>query len=60
MKKEMMIKAGYGKEVEKVENNMCPFCGEVIAENEFRDETSLQEYKISGICQVCQDKIFGK
>ena len=60
MKKEMMIKAGFDKEVEKVENNMCPLCGEVIVENEFRDETSLQEYKISGICQVCQDKIFGK
>jgi hypothetical protein len=26
---------------------------------EFRDLKSLQEYRISGMCQVCQDKFFG-
>ncbi len=58
MRKEMMIKAGYGKEVKKVENRICPFCGEVISE--FKDTLSLKEYKISGLCQICQDRLFGK
>lgn len=26
---------------------------------EFRDENSLREYKISGMCQACQDVFFG-
>lgn len=26
---------------------------------EFRDELSRKEYSISGLCQCCQDKIFG-
>jgi len=61
MRKEMMIKAGYGKEVEKAENKICPLCGEaIIVESEFRDTLSLKEYKISGLCQICQDKVFGK
>ena len=25
----------------------------------FRDELSEHEYRISGMCQACQDKIFG-
>lgn len=30
-----------------------------ITENSFRDEISLKEYTISGLCQDCQDKVFG-
>ena len=26
----------------------------------FRDEGSIAEYKISGMCQHCQDRTFGK
>lgn len=33
-------------------------CGKHITE--FRDEVSRKEYAISGLCQECQDKIFGK
>ncbi len=25
----------------------------------FRDELSVKEYTISGLCQACQDKIYG-
>jgi hypothetical protein len=32
-------------------------CGEPVGE--FRDEVSRREYSISGLCQKCQDKIFG-
>jgi len=27
---------------------------------EFRDEKSRREYHISGLCQKCQDEIFGR
>lgn len=27
---------------------------------EFRDELSEKEYRISGLCQTCQDSIFGE
>lgn len=37
----------------------CPFCRNDISENEFRDELSLKEFKISGLCQKCQDSFFG-
>lgn len=35
----------------------CPLCKCKIGD--FRDELSRREYKISGLCQKCQDKIFG-
>ena len=38
---------------------ICPFCKKPINENEFRDELSKKEYRISGLCQHCIDKIFG-
>jgi hypothetical protein len=37
--------------------NQCVACGEVAGE--FRDELSRKEYGISGLCQCCQDGIFG-
>ena len=33
-------------------------CGKPITE--FRDSLSMKEYTISGLCQECQDKVFGK
>ena len=50
---------GFGKEVEKVENGQCPFCGSTKTKPEdFRDEQSKREYSISGLCQACIDKTF--
>ena len=43
-------------EAEKV----CVFCHESIKDEDFRNEISRREYGISGICQKCQDKVFGK
>jgi hypothetical protein len=37
--------------------NECVKCGEFNLE--FRDELSRKEYGISGLCQCCQDGIFG-
>ena len=38
--------------------HICPMCGVGISENDFRDAVSLREWKISGMCQDCQDEIF--
>ena len=34
----------------------CVFCNGPVLK--FRDERSKEEYRISGICQKCQDKAF--
>jgi len=51
---------GLGEEVARAEAGLCPTCGKVIEEGEFRDEKSKKEYSISRMCQECQDCIFGK
>jgi len=48
-----------GKMARKVDKGLCPTCGEKINMRDFRDALSKKEYKISGMCQKCQDKIFG-
>ena len=37
----------------------CPLCQKFINVNEFRAEIDLREFHISGLCQECQDKMFG-
>lgn len=45
-----------------IKANLCippPYgCGQSIGE--FRTEMTKREYTISGLCQACQDKAFGK
>ncbi len=36
----------------------CPFCSKEVSEKDFRDELSLKEFHISGLCQECQDDFF--
>lgn len=45
---------------EAVQTRTCPFCDSTWAEDSFRDEASLTEAKISGLCQSCQDEVFGE
>lgn len=35
----------------------CPTCGNAIGG--FRDDLSVKEFSISGMCQKCQDSVFG-
>jgi hypothetical protein len=58
MNKELMRIMGFEKEVEKVEHGFCPFCSQPITMEEFTDEVSKREYKISGLCQKCQNIMF--
>lgn len=57
MNKEIMEKL-FPREVDEVEKGNCPFCGVIIKLNDFKDRLSIQEYKISGLCQKCQDEMF--
>lgn len=42
----------------KIATGKCPSCEFPVGS--FRDEVSLKEYEISGLCQTCQDEIFGE
>lgn len=40
---------------------ICVFCGKPVdPKKDFRNAISLKEFEISGICQACQDGVFGK
>ena len=43
--------------VKSIENMECTTCDS--PNTEFKDELSRKEYTISGMCQNCQDKVFG-
>jgi hypothetical protein len=53
-----MIEGLFPGTKEHLANKRCPLCHEAIGE--FRDSMSMREYEISGMCQDCQDKIFGR
>jgi hypothetical protein len=41
-----------------VSEGSCVACSEMATE--FRDEISVGEYRISGLCQRCQDEVFSE
>ena len=46
-----------GRAVTKsIEEDICWSCGKKATE--FKDRMSYREFKISGLCQECQDKVF--
>jgi len=47
-------------ELARIRQNKCPLCAEDIDITSFKDELSLKEFHISGMCQRCQDKVFGE
>ena len=47
------------EEVKKGEGSTCPWCGKHInGPQDFKNELSVKEYFISGMCQADQDKFF--
>lgn len=40
----------------KIKNKVCPACDNPVGE--FKDDLSIREYLISGMCQACQDDVF--
>jgi len=59
-KKNLLRSAGFNKEVNRAELGLCPLCGMPVKDEDFRNALSRKEFKISGMCQNCQDNIFGK
>ena len=59
MNESIMKAAGFENQVDEVKAGRCPFCSkEIYILHEFKDELSLREYSISGLCQSCQDEMF--
>lgn len=53
------IEKVFPEETQRIKEGKCPFCGKNInVENEFHDDLSRREFKISGMCQSCQDDFF--
>lgn len=46
------------KTSESIASSICTICGSTVIQENFRDTLSLQEYKISGMCQICQDRTY--
>ena len=44
-----------------ITNDLCVSCNRDIRDfrDDFRDDLSRREYVISGLCQRCQDEVFG-
>ncbi len=57
--KQMLETVGFGDRVRLVEERKCPVCREVVDVDGFKDDLSKAEFKISGMCQSCQDEYFG-
>lgn len=45
--------------VKLIEEGKCPTCGNAIKIEDFTDPLSVKEFRISGMCQTCQNKTFG-
>lgn len=41
-----------------VKTPICPYCGHEVDLSSFKDDLSIKEFKISGLCQNCQDYLF--
>ena len=37
----------------------CPICNALVDMTEFRHESDVREFRISGMCMDCQDEVFG-
>ena len=49
-----------GLAINKALKGKCPTCPEQVNPEDFRDELSVREFCISGMCMKCQDSVFGK
>lgn len=58
MNREIMKQAGFAEELEAIDSGKCPTCKREVGK--FRDALSKKEFGISGMCQKCQDSIFGR
>jgi len=57
MNTQIMRSLGFGEMVDRFEKGLCPHCGHKVNPAEFRDERCAREFRVSGSCQSCQDRI---
>ena len=56
MELQAFIDSVFPEMAQAIQEGKCPICkGEIT---EFKDELSVREYEISGMCQKCQDEFF--
>jgi hypothetical protein len=48
----------FGGRTTAITSNRCTSCGKEVHSEDFKDQLSLKEYKISGMCQSCQNGFF--
>jgi len=53
-----IVKQFFPKAVKRAEKGLCPFCNKKVKIEDFGDKLSIKEFRISGLCQKCQDKTF--
>jgi hypothetical protein len=58
-KKSYLRSLGFRREVSKVEECRCPLCAEKVDKKEFINEVFIKEFESSGLCQGCQETVFG-
>jgi len=52
-------KKDYGiSRTEAIKNNRCAICKKKVEKEDFDSEKALKEFRISGFCQDCQNRIF--
>lgn len=44
--------------VKAITSDVCAICHQPAPPTSFKDDLSRHEYRISGLCQVCQDEVF--
>jgi len=42
----------------EIQEGKCPTCTKEAFLSDFKNQISFVEYRISGMCQKCQDKVF--
>jgi hypothetical protein len=56
----LAAEAAFGPDAgERLERGACPMCGNPDPKATIEDLMSEREFKLSGLCQDCQDKCFG-
>ncbi|WP_324447295.1 hypothetical protein [Methanosarcina sp.] len=60
IEKKRLLKAfGFKREVAVIKACRCPLCAEIVDKREFRNKAFVKEFESSGLCQGCQDTVFG-
>jgi len=55
-----IMNALFPAETAAVDAGICPFCLKHINVEDFTDKLSYQDYKITGMCQACQDEFYAQ